>query len=219
MRKYLIFISLLFAFNYSFSQAPYYFITDQGDTTFCKEFEAFTNLKGKVTELNYTSMDGKDIVLKKPETPIISSYYDHSEKATYDLIPFNANKNNDFWRYEQRILDVPIMVWLHQPRINQTLDFPSKNPHGMTYPSASLSNNQYGVYHFTIQLEDGRYAGIEKRKVFKEALLPLLQKCPEIKILLDDFKMPVRIRHFDKENEEKLLKMIRVYNHYCAASK
>ena len=137
--------------------APYYFVTIERDTVFCKSLDYATNTKGFLDRVRYETMDGKLIDRKgKNKVPEIVTFY--MDGKTYDKIPFNLDDENGEYIYSERKVDGKLKVYI-DPKV------PGLSP----------------VYRFYIRLDDGSYYKVNSRLNMSRYIRPYLNKCEDFK--------------------------------------
>ncbi|RYD79401.1 MAG: hypothetical protein EOP53_09720, partial [Sphingobacteriales bacterium] len=87
-----------------------YFVTEAGDTTFCRTLRFDCNSQGTLNELIYVDIDGNKVELKgKSKMPEVATFFTNGKLL--DKVPFNVNRPNGYTRYAERIADGKLMLY------------------------------------------------------------------------------------------------------------
>ncbi len=170
--------------NAQSDKMKYYFVTKK-DTVFCKKLRYDVTPAAHINEIDYTDMQGKQIVLKdKKNMPEVLTF--HTDKETEDKIPIKPNQPKSYQRYTSRVVDGKLKVYLGTRGV--------------------LNGSTTGMYRFFIKMPDGKFYKINSGRNMKKVIKPYLIKCKEFN---DKYK-----GNF-KRDESSFMDMIGLYNSLC----
>ncbi|RYM32783.1 hypothetical protein ERX46_12015 [Brumimicrobium glaciale] len=183
----LIFLIVILSTTSTFSQD--YFIADN-DTTYCQDLAYSTTSQGYLKKMSYESLDGSLVKYeKRKKCPNVTTF--HIKDKTIDRIPLKASKPNSYVRFISRAVNGKIKTY--------------SNASSKAY-SYSIGEEVMGEYHYTIQMPDGKFYDIRKKKNMKKYIIPYLLECKEFK---NQYKGEF------KTAEPLFNKTIELYNSLC----
>ncbi|NQY06670.1 MAG: hypothetical protein HRT68_10920 [Flavobacteriaceae bacterium] len=175
----------------------YYFVTASNDTTHCKKLEWSTLLNGKLSELKYTTLDGKKVHLKgKKKVPDVILFYENGK--TLDKLPSKLHKPKSYYKYVERTVNGKLIVYLREQSYSGGT---SENINSPGYTKGGM-----GLYRFWLRLPNGEIYKINKTKNMKNIIIPYLKNCAEF---INEYK-----GNFETD-EKSFVKMIKLYNSLC----
>ena len=135
--------------------APFYFVTNERDTTFCMSLDYGTNTQGFLDRLTFIKTNGEEIDIKgEYEVPNVVTFY--MEGITYDRIPYDLDMDFGDYAYSERMVNGDIKVYLDQK-----------------------VKGQSDIYRFYIRLADGSYIDVNNRSNMKRHIKPALLTCED----------------------------------------
>ena len=135
--------------------APFYFITNERDTTFCMSLDYGTNTKGFLDRLTFIKTNGEEMEIKgKNKVPNIVTFY--IEGITYDKVPYDLESDFGEYIYSERKVNGDLKVYLDRK-----------------------IKGQSDVYRFYVRLEDGSYVDVNSRSNMNRHIKPALLTCED----------------------------------------
>ena len=135
--------------------APFYFITNERDTTFCMSLDYGTNTKGFLDRLTFIKTNGEVMDIKgKNKVPNIVTFY--IEGITYDKVPYDLESDFGEYIYSERKVNGDLKVYLDRK-----------------------IKGQSDVYRFYVRLEDGSYVDVNSRSNMNRHIKPALLTCED----------------------------------------
>ena len=135
--------------------APFYFVTNERDTTFCMSLDYGTNTQGFLDHLTFIKTNGEEIDIKgEYEVPNVVTFY--MEGITYDRIPYDLDMDFGDYAYSERKVNGDIKVYLDRK-----------------------INGQSDVYRFYVRLDDGSYVNVKGRSNMNRHIKPALLTCED----------------------------------------
>ena len=168
--------------------AQKYFVVGD-DTTFCNELKHISQSNGYLKILEYTTTEGKKVALKgRKNVPDVTTFF--SNDTYIDKVPLKANKPNSYIRYNERLVNGKLKVYLSKP-----------------YKKFTASGSYYaGSYRFFLKMPDGVYLKIDSKGNMKKLIKPFLLDCSSFK---DNYKGDF------STSEKAFMEMIELYNSLC----
>ena len=135
--------------------APFYFVTNDLDTTFCMSLDYGTNTQGFLDRLTFIKTNGEDSDIKgKNKVPNVVTFY--MEGITYDKVPYDLDSDFGEYIYSERKVNGDIKVYLDQK-----------------------VKGQSDIYRFYIRLGDGSYVNVNNRSNMNKHIKPALLTCED----------------------------------------
>ena len=135
--------------------APFYFVTNERDTTFCMSLDYGTNTQGFLDRLTFIKTNGEEIDIKgEYEVPNVVTFY--MEGKTYDRIPFDLDMDFGDYAYSERKVNGDIKVYLDR-----------------------IIKGQSDIYRFYVRLADGSYVKVNSRSNMNRHIKPALLTCED----------------------------------------
>ena len=135
--------------------APFYFVTNELDTTFCMSLDYGTNTQGFLDRLTFIKTNGEDSDIKgKNKVPNVVTFY--MEGITYDKVPYDLDSDFGEYIYSERKVNGDIKVYLDQK-----------------------VKGQSEIYRFYVRLGDGSYVNVNNRSNMNKHIKPALLTCED----------------------------------------
>ena len=135
--------------------APFYFVTNERDTTFCMSLDYGTNTQGFLDRLTFIKTNGEDSDIKgKSKVPNVITFY--MEGLTYDKVPYDLDSDFGEYIYSERKVNGDMKVYLDQK-----------------------VKGQSDIYRFYVRLGDGSYVKVNSRSNMNKHIKPALLTCED----------------------------------------
>lgn len=154
----LLFLITIFSVLNCISQsepAPFYFVTNERDTTFCISLDYGTNTQGVLEHLTFIQTNGEESDIKgKSKVPNVVTFF--MEGITYDKIPYDLESDFGEYIYSERKVNGDLKVYLDRK-----------------------IKGQSDVERFYVRLEDGSYVNVNTRSNMNKHIKPALLSCED----------------------------------------
>jgi len=153
----LILITILSGFNANAQSepAPFYFVTNERDTTFCMSLDYGTNTQGFLDRMTFIKTNGEESNIKgKGRVPNVVTFY--MEGKTYDKVPYDLDSDFGEYAYSERMVNGDMKVYLDKK-----------------------IKGQSDIYRFYIRLTDGSYVKVNSRSNMNRHIKPALLTCDD----------------------------------------
>jgi hypothetical protein len=145
----------------------YYFVTKEGDTTFCRTLSYDQNMQGSLNELSYVDIYGKKVELKgKKDIPYITTFMINGKH--YDRVELNVDKPGSYYRYAERLTEGKILFY----KLDEELTHMDQNQRTGQYESHETEKITYWL-----RTEDGKLERAYKPKNLLKKVMPDMMKC------------------------------------------
>lgn len=142
--------------------APYYFVTNELDTTFCMSLDYGTNTQGFLDRMTFIKTNGEESDMKgKSKVPNVVTFY--MEGKTYDKVPYDLDSGFGEYIYSERKVNGDMKVYLDRK-----------------------VKGQSDIYRFYVRLTDGSYVKVNSRSNMNRHIKPALltsDKLPKHQVL------------------------------------
>lgn len=153
----LILITILSGFNAKAQSepAPFYFVTNERDTSFCMSLDYGTDSQGFLDRMTFIKTNGEESDLKgKSKVPNVVTFY--MEGITLDKVPYDLESEFGDYAYSERKVNGDMKVYLDRK-----------------------AKGKSDIYRFYIRLEDGSYVDVNSRSNMKKHIKPALLTCED----------------------------------------
>jgi hypothetical protein len=191
-----------------------YFITQNGDTTFCTDVQYVLNGGKVLAYFEYKGKDGKKVKLRKGNVPPIITFKRYSD--ILDKIPLNPEDSGGREGFVSRWAKGKIKMYYAESTIETRTEYGSYQGIGASVGGGRETSpgrvtgfkektRRSGIDLFTVKMPDGKFYNVTPENMDK-IIKPYIQKC---EAFMKDYKGDYTLEKFAFTN------MLKTYNTAC----